>query len=131
MSTTLIKQQLAKLNIKNNIIETLISLLESEYNSNEDLYVNVLYEEEMLNLMDEIFDKATRMFTTFNKNKDEIIKILNYYLKISNPTQGCYLLINNIIDNLNYRLMVDTFEFSVNDINNSYIILLYYLNRII
>lgn len=122
----LILNQLARLNIKNNIIELLLSVLDIDDDS--DIYKKELTQEDIFSLIDDLHDHSTYMFKSEVDNKNEIIKILKYYIKISNPTQNCYLVINDIIDNLNGALFNEGVEFGGLDFNNEYLILLYYLN---
>lgn len=121
----LIHKQLARLNIKNNIIELLLSILDVD---NIDIYKDELTQEDIVSLLDDLYDHSTNVFEFEVENKNEIIKILKYYIKISNPTQNCYFVINNIIDNLNGTLFNERIEFDGSDFDNEYLILLYYIN---
>lgn len=121
-----IRKQLSKLNIKNNITELLISIL--NINDDDDIYTDELTRDDIVLLLDDLYDLATNSFEFEVDDKDEIIKILNYYLKVSNPTQNCYFVITNIIDNLNGTIFNEGIEFDVSDFNNEYLILLYYIN---
>lgn len=121
----LIRKQLARLNIKNNIIELLLSILDVD---NIDIYKDELTQEDIVSLLDDLYDHSTNALEFEVENKNEIIKILKYYIKISNPTQNCYLVINKIIDNLNGTLFNEGVEFDSSDFDNEYLILLYYIN---
>lgn len=125
-SKDLIHEQLARLNIKNNIIELLLSILDVA--DDNDIYKEELSQKDIYFLIEDLYDHSTYHFKSEVDNKEEIIKILKYYLKISDPTQNCYLIINDIIDNLNGTLFNEGVEFSNSDFDNKYLILLYYIN---
>ena len=123
----LIRNQLINLNIRNNIIEILVSLLQNNGNIN-NIYTTTLEDGAIIELLDILFELSTNQITNQIENKTQIIKVLKYYLKASQPNQNCYFLINNIIDNLNGSLKSDDFDITFSDIDNDYIWLLYYLS---
>ena len=123
---SLIHEQLSRLNIKNDITELLISILDVD--DDVDIYTEELTQDDIEILLDDLHDHSTHLLNYKVENKEEIIRILKYYLKISNPTQNCYLVINDIIDNLNGTLFNEGVEFDSSDFVNDYLILLYYIN---
>lgn len=123
---SLIHEQLSKLNIKNDITELLISILDVD--DDVDIYTEELTQDDIEILLDDLHDHSAHPLNYKVENKDEIIKIIKYYLKISNPTQNCYLVINDLINNLNGTLFNEGVEFDSSDFVNEYLILLYYIN---
>ena len=111
--TEAVFSELNSLKIKNNIIDILLKRLEGK---NIDDFTD------LMNLIDEY---VSNDYSDECDDRDEIIKCLNYYLKISNPNQNCYLLISNIIDNLNGNLHYDGIECDFEDFNNNYMTFLY------
>ena len=122
MSELIIKQ-LSSLNIANNIIYLLIELL----NKNtiiKDIYMEEIDETDM-DIILEVLRHISIISIKNVENKDETIKILKYYLKISRPTRNCYRLLNNIINSDEYNK--NNFNITNRDIDNKYVCILYYL----
>lgn len=119
-----IQNQLSELGVKNNIIELLLSIIPI----NDETYNYMLTEVEKGDLYCYLQRYSFEVFDYEIENKDSIIKILNHYIKISNPSQNCRLLIENIIDNINDKVIRNGLDLTFGDVDNQYLILLYYLN---
>ena len=124
----LIRYQLIELNIKNNIIDLLTSLLPNDI---INIHRIELKSRDKIQVLDDLIYYATTTDELNISCIDEIIKLFNYYIKISNPTQTCYLTINEIIDNLKCNSSRNGVEFELSDFDNNYMILLYYITLIL
>lgn len=119
-----IQNQLSKLGVKNNIIELLLSIIPI----NDETYNYMMTEVEKGDLYCDLQRYSFEVFDYEIEHKDSIIKILKHYTKISNPSRDCQLLIENIIDNMDDKVVRNGLDLTFDDVDNQYLILLYYLN---